>query len=345
MPQRLAALEAWLRDSLGLSAFTLSPASADASFRRYFRVHLPDGPSRIAMDAPPEQESCGPFVDVARRLGAAGVHVPQVLAEDHHQGFLLLSDLGQSTYLQQLEEAHVDRLYGDALGALASMQACATTEGLPHYDAALLRREMDLFRDWLLGQKLGIVLRDADQDELQRSWQVLIDNALAQPQVFVHRDYHSRNLMRLPSANPGVLDFQDAVLGPITYDLVSLLRDCYIRWPRSRVEEWAQGYRDLALHSGILREQQADDFMRWFDLMGVQRHLKAAGIFARLDLRDGKPGYLPDIPRTLGYITEVAAGYPELGWLGELVEQRVLPASRQWLAETERGPGGNHACG
>jgi aminoglycoside/choline kinase family phosphotransferase len=226
---------------------------------------------------------------------------------------LLLSDLGQQQYLQVLDEGNVDRLYGDALAALATLQACAVTHyDFPPYDDALLMAEMHLFRDWLLDKHLGIELQQQDRDMLEQTFRFLSATAREQPQVPVHRDYHSRNLMVNKEHNPGILDFQDAVLGPVTYDLVSLLRDCYIAWPRQQVEQWVRGYHELALQSGILCEENEAVFLRWFDLMGVQRHLKAAGIFARLHHRDQKPAYLQDIPRTVGYIIEVSSRYPEL---------------------------------
>ncbi len=326
MPQRLQELERWLREGCGLDGFELAPASEDASFRRYFRVRLPDGTTRIAMDAPPEREDCRPFLEVAARLEAVGVHAPAIHAHDLEQGFLLLEDLGDRSYLDELDERRVEGLYGNAIGALMSMQACIDPAGLPEYDRALLLEEMELFREWLLETHLSMALTGTEEKMLDESFALLAENALEQPRVFVHRDYHSRNLMAGVSPEPGVLDFQDAVAGPVTYDLVSLLRDCYIRWPRERVLEWAWGYFRLAVQSGVMREEQEDRFLRWFDLMGVQRHLKAAGIFARLYHRDNKPGYLPDVPRTLGYVVEVGADYPELRPLAEFVEEKVLPA-------------------
>ena len=325
MPERLEQLKHWLDRELALRDYTIAPASADASFRRYFRVRH-DGESLIVMDAPPDREDSRPFIDVSRRLFDAGLNVPEVLDQDLAQGFLLLSDLGSTPYLGALNETSVERLYGDALGALVSIQTCAC-DGLPPYDRALLLREMALFRDWLVGQHLGIVLDAGRQALLAAVFDRLADNALSQPQVFVHRDYHSRNLMVSGRNNPGILDFQDAVCGALTYDLVSLLKDCYIAWPRARVEDWALGYQELALQSGVLREEHEDPqlFLRWFDLMGVQRHLKAAGIFARLKHRDGKPGYLADIPRTLGYITELGDRYPEIAPLAGFIETEVFP--------------------
>jgi hypothetical protein len=303
----------------------MEPASADASFRRYFRIQ-DNGASYILMDAPPEQEDCAPFVHVTRLLLDLGLHVPEILARDAGRGFLLLSDLGSRLYLDELDDSNVERLYGDALGALATLQSCVPADsGLPPYDHHRLMTEMSLFPDWLLGTHLSMPPDEAGRGGLQRSFELLAENALQQPAVCVHRDFHSRNLMISDNHNPGILDYQDAVIGPLTYDLVSLLRDCYISWPRQRVERWALGYYELAQQTGILRPGQADErrFLRWFDLMGVQRHLKAAGIFARLNHRDGKPGYLDDIPRTLGYVREVCSRYPELEDLGSLTE-RVL---------------------
>ncbi|MGD8842419.1 MAG: phosphotransferase, partial [Gammaproteobacteria bacterium] len=285
-----------------------------------------NGESYILMDAPPEKEDCTPFVRISRLLLQLGLHVPEILAEDHQRGFLLLSDLGSRLYLNELNESNVGRLYGDALGALAALQSCGPVDSaLPPYDRRLLLFEMSLFTDWLLGTHLGMQPDEAEERELGAVFELLVENALEQPSVCVHRDYHSRNLMVCESHNPGILDYQDAVIGPMTYDLVSLLRDCYLSWPRARVEDWALGYYELAQQTGVLRQGAVDEnrFLRWFDLMGVQRHLKAAGIFARLNHRDGKPGYLADIPRTLGYVQQVCAGYPELAVLGRITE-RVL---------------------
>jgi aminoglycoside/choline kinase family phosphotransferase len=327
MPQRRAALQQWLADSCGLVDCRIEAASGDASFRRYFRITLADGSTLIAMDAPPDKEDCAPFIAVAEALAAAGLHVPAILAQDLAQGFLLLEDLGSTLYLDALNEDSVERLYGDALGALLSLQACGPQGDLPHYDAPMLQREMALFTDWLLGRHLTLTLDDGEQAMLADTFALLTDNALAQPQVCVHRDYHSRNLLVPASGQvPGVIDFQDAVLGPVTYDLVSLLKDCYIAWPQQQVDEWAMGYFELAVQSGVLRESHERDFLRWFDLMGAQRHLKAAGIFARLKHRDDKSDYLKDIPRTLGYIVATAQRHPELTGLAELIDRRVLPA-------------------
>ncbi len=324
MIQRSNELNAWLDERF--NQYDITPVSDDASFRRYFRVTpVGNGQRFIVMDAPPDKEDVTPFIDIAERLRSVGLNAPRVHARDEARGFLLLDDFADRQYLGELNDESVERLYGDALGALAVMQACVSSDGLPAYDATRLRAEMQLFPDWLLDRQLGLKLDDEDQKRLDAVFDLLVENALAQPRVFVHRDYHSRNLMRLEKANPGILDFQDAVNGPLTYDLVSLLRDCYVRWPRERVVDWAWGYFDLAVQSGILREENEQYFLRWFDLMGMQRQLKAAGIFARLNLRDGKPGYLGDIPRTLGYIVEVAPDYPELAAFGAWLEGSVLP--------------------
>lgn len=325
MPHRLEQLNHWLTKTVGVPAYEIAPASSDASFRRYFRIVF-NGESRIVMDAPPDKEDSRPFVILGRQLHAAGLNVPEILAEDLEQGFLLLSDLGAQQYLSALNENTVDLLYGDALGALVVLQTCGPgSDALPPYDESLLRREMELFRDWYLGRHLGLSPGDSEQAVLDETFSLLVDNALAQPQVSVHRDYHSRNLM-VSARNPGILDFQDAVYGPVTYDLVSLLRDCYIAWPREQVEQWVLGYHDIAIDHGILRGPQEERFLRWFDLMGVQRHLKASGIFARLNHRDGKPGYLGDIPRTLAYVTEVSGRYPELRPFLHLLEEHVMPS-------------------
>ena len=309
---RLIRLRRWLIQELDLPPCRIVPASSDASFRRYFRVTW-EGHSRIVMDAPPDKEDVRPFLEISRLLESLGVHVPEVLAQDIGNGFLLLSDFGSQRYLDRLNEGTAGRLYGDALQSLIRLQLCPEERlrRLPSYDALLLQTEMELFRDWYLLRLQGVTLEGARLEQLERAFRFLIRNALEQPVVLVHRDYHSRNLM-VTDPNPGVLDFQDAVAGPVTYDLVSLLRDCYLRWPERRVLEWVECYRSSATEAGILRGVGREQLLRWFDLMGVQRHLKAVGIFARLHLRDGKSGYLGDIPRTLGYLRAVCSRYPEL---------------------------------
>jgi aminoglycoside/choline kinase family phosphotransferase len=324
LPERLDALKRWLESELEFRDYTINPASSDASFRRYFRV-VHNGENFIVMDAPPAQEDSRPFITVSTLFFDAGLNVPEVIDADIEQGYLLLSDLGSELYLDALNEDTCGRLYGDALAALAVIQTCPTGD-LPLYDRALLTSEMELFREWLVGRHLGITLTLSQHEMLDDTFALLAENALAQPRVCVHRDYHARNLMVTQKNNPGILDFQDAVLGPVTYDLVSLLRDCYISWTPSQVEEWALGYQQLALQTGILRDEHNDPslFLRWFDLMGVQRHLKAAGIFARLMHRDGKSGYLDDIPRTLGYVVDTCERHSELHGLGKLVSVDVL---------------------
>ena len=287
-----------------------------------------DGRSFIVMDAPPENEDCLPFLRVAGYLESMRLNAPRVLEVNLDDGFLLLSDLGSRPYLAELQQApdSAPALYDDAIRALLRMQrrGAAFQNHLPPYDEKLLRFELSLFHDWLCGTHLGIEFTESEE----AWWQVLCDqlvaNAQDQPQVFVHRDYHSRNLMVADDNSPGILDFQDAVEGPLTYDLVSLLKDCYVKWPAAQIWEWALDFYkglDAALRESIDEAQ----FRRYFELMGVQRHLKAAGIFARLNHRDGKPVYLGDVPRTLSYIVDVAPRYPELAQLVSLIEERVLP--------------------
>jgi len=323
MSARSTLLKQWL-DRLGYREYHLSPASADASFRSYLRLTSADE-SRIVMDAPPDKEPCDPFILVADKLRAAGLSAPEIIERNLEHGFLVLTDFGSSDYLSQLGPATEAALYGDALAALQLMQTRIDADDLPAYDSALLQREMDLFHDWFLGKLMGVSLDPEQQASWQSIKQRLVDNALAQPQVFVHRDYHSRNLMKLERMNPGILDFQDAVKGPITYDLVSLLRDCYIAWPASRVDQLALDYHEFARASNLV-EVEAAQFLQWFNLMGIQRHLKAVGIFSRLNIRDGKAGYLADIPRTLEYLRQVSAGESAMAGLFALIEQLDLGA-------------------
>jgi aminoglycoside/choline kinase family phosphotransferase len=322
MTDRVATMERWLTGLLAGEAHSVAPASSDASFRRYWRVTRPGG-SFVVMDAPPEYEDCGRFADLARRFRAVGLNTPEILAEDLENGFLALGDLGTRLYLDALSPATAEALYGEALAALATLQSRGPTHGLPAYDGPFLRREIELFREWLLGRHLGITLDDRASEIWGQACETLIANALEQPRVCVHRDFHSRNLMVTDPPSPGILDFQDAVVGPVTYDLVSLLKDCYIAWDPGQVTAWALGYRDLAVESSVMPEVDRERFLRWFDLMGAQRHLKACGIFARLHHRDGKPQYLADIPRTLAYVLDVAERYPELEALGALIRERV----------------------
>ncbi len=319
MPERIKKLTNWLNTQLN-SVFELTPITNDASFRRYFRVDT-NGEHYIAMDAPPDKENCHPYVNVANQFVTAGLNAPKVIASDFSQGFLLITDLGSQLYLPALNSSTVEKLYKDAFDALLIMQTLSAGH-LPAYDEALLQREMNLFIDWLLEKYLNYPLSTDLRNQLQICFNILIDNALSQPQIFVHRDYHSRNLIVTTENNPGILDFQDAVKGPITYDLVSLLRDCYIAWPQSQIETWVKHYYQRTLNVENMTEET---FLRWFNLMGIQRHLKASGIFARLYCRDQKNGYLKDVPRTLNYIVTVSEHYPELKLLHDLIAQEILP--------------------
>ncbi|APZ41877.1 aminoglycoside phosphotransferase family protein [Acidihalobacter ferrooxydans] len=317
-------LDAWLTHHLPDTA-PLEPASGDASFRRYFRALTRSGASYIVMDAPPAQEPLAPFLDITQRLAQADVHVPNVHAHDTHAGFALLDDLGTTPYLAALSPTTADALYADAFATLLRIQRADCT-GLPDYDAAMLGREMALFPDWFLGRHLGLTPDTAQRALLDTVNAALIASALAQPQVFVHRDYHSRNLMRTATDNPGVLDYQDAVRGPLTYDLVSLLRDAYVAWPEERIRAWALSYRDQAARAGICLAVDDATFLRWFDLMGLQRQLKVLGIFARLYHRDGKAGYLADLPRVLDALLRIAPRYPDTAPLAELLHTLDIPA-------------------
>jgi N-acetylmuramate 1-kinase len=332
---RLGLLCHWLESDLGFAQYGIAPASADASFRRYFRVTRVGQPPLIVMDAPPGKEDVGPYLKVCAMLQEFGVNAPRVLAHAADHGFLLLSDLGTVMYLTELVKAgQADALYTDALTALVQIQVrgVAAARQLPPYDEKLLRLEMSLFPDWLLQRHLGLELSAQEAKVLATAMDALVANAFEQPQVFVHRDYHSRNLMVCPAANPGILDFQDAVHGGSTYDLVSLLRDSYVAWPQERVVGWALQFRRMSLAAGLPAGRDDAEFLRWFDLMGVQRHLKVGGIFARLFHRDGKAGYLADIPRTLQYAANSCARHADFVALGELIAQRVLPAVTARLA-------------
>jgi aminoglycoside/choline kinase family phosphotransferase len=324
---RLAELRAWADGIEAVAGSEPTPASADASFRRYFRLQS-GTKSFIAMDAPPDREDSLPFVRIAGYLEVMQLNAPRIIEANLDDGFLLLSDLGTRQYLDVLkaDPSLASGLYSDALTALVKMQrrGAAYQSLLPPYDEVLLRFELSLFHDWLCGTHLGMTFSDLEERAWQRCCDLLVMNALDQPQVFVHRDYHSRNLMLTDEQNPGILDFQDAVEGPLTYDLVSLLKDAYLRWPAEQVWQWALDFYN-GIEAGVRERVDEDQFRRYFELMGVQRHVKVAGIFARLNHRDGKPGYLADIPRTLSYIVDVAPRYAELGFLVNLIEERVLP--------------------
>lgn len=316
---RLEALHAWLAAQIPGAESALAPASADASFRRYFRVTT-GGETRIVMDAPPDREDCRPFIQVAQLMREAGLHVPEVLAADLQQGFLLLSDLGTTTYLQALTEANADALFGNAIDALVTWQRATRSGVLPPYDRMLLQREMDLFRDWYVGRHLGITLSENQAAALAGITALLADSALSQPAVYVHRDFMPRNLM-LCEPNPGVLDFQDAVCGPIAYDVVSLFRDAFISWEEQRVLDWTVRYWERAKRAHLPVDADFGDFYRAFEWMGLQRHLKVLGIFARIRHRDGKPAYLEDAPRFLAYARAVCARYAPLAPLARLLDE------------------------
>jgi N-acetylmuramate 1-kinase len=320
---RLTQLQSWLDTltNLSMKPDSIRPASSDASFRRYFRIEDTSGKSYIAMDAPPPQEDVRPFIQVADLFGRTGVSVPQVLAQDTERGFLLLSDLGSTTYLHQLNGDTAHKLYLDAIDALVMLQAQSRPDVLPEYDRALLLRELMLFPDWYIGKHLGATLTDAQKNSLDKVFETLLANNLAQAQVYVHRDYHSRNLMVLPQGNPGILDFQDAVYGPITYDLVSLLRDAYIQWDEEQVLDWAIRYWERARRAGLPVNPDIDAFYRDFEFMGLQRHLKVLGIFARLYHRDGKSAYLNDIPLVLDYTRKAAHRYKATAPLVKLLDE------------------------
>jgi aminoglycoside/choline kinase family phosphotransferase len=319
---RAEQLREWLEARLEGAAFTLKPASADASFRRYFRV-TSSGRSWIVMDAPPEREDCRPFVRVAGLLRAAGVNAPQIEVQDLDRGFLLLTDFGDTTYLSALNAGTADRLIGDAVAALLRWQLASREGVLPAYDEARLRQESDLFAEWYVARHLGVVLSSAQRDALSGVLATLIAGSLAQPSVYVHRDYMPRNLM-VTEPNPGVLDFQDAVYGPISYDMVSLTRDAFVSWDEERVIDWLARYWEQAKHAGLPVNPDFGAFYRDFEWMGLQRHLKVLGIFARIHYRDGKSGYLEDTPRFVAYARAVAGRYRELAPLARLLDQLEL---------------------
>jgi aminoglycoside/choline kinase family phosphotransferase len=318
--KRRSDVERWIAEQFRGARFSLAPASEDASFRRYFRATFEDGRTLIAMDAPPDKEDCRPFIHVARLLKEAGVHAPQVHAQDLDAGFLLLSDLGTRTYLAELNDASADRLFVDATEALISWQLATRAGELPPYDEALLRRELNLFPEWYVKRHRSIELSPAQAQVLESVFAHLVKSALAQPKVYVHRDYMPRNLM-VSEPNPGVLDFQDAVIGPITYDAVSLLRDAFLSWDEERVLDWTVRYWQKAKSAGLPVDADFGEFWRAFEWMGLQRHLKVLGIFARINYRDGKPKYLGDTPRFIAYARPVAKRYRELAPLLKLLDE------------------------
>jgi aminoglycoside/choline kinase family phosphotransferase len=321
----------WLKNDLDLEITQFEPASSDASFRRYFRISH-NNRCFIVMDAPPEKEDTQPFINVAALFSHAEANVPDIIAKNKQQGFLLLEDFGAINLLDRLNESSVDTLYRTALTALVDLQQNIDAENcfLPHYTPELLKTELNLFSDWFLQQQCHLQLTNNQLELLNNTEQFLIGSACQQKQVCVHRDFHSRNLMHIDDNNLGIIDFQDAVIGPITYDAVSLLRDCYIAWPEAKIDQLLNEYF-LQLQTVNLVDGSYPDFKRDFDLMGIQRHLKAIGIFSRLNIRDGKSGYLADIPRTLAYVINVSKNYPELAGFHQFLQNTVLIASQSNL--------------
>ena len=312
----------WAAKQLNASDLSMEPASADASFRRYFRVADPSRPQHtlILMDSPPEQEPLNAFINAAQRLADAGIHVPEMIAVNQEQGFTLLSDMGTEPYHHILNNQNADSLFGDAIAALIQMQTHADSSGLPEYDAALLLSELQLFPDWFLSEHWNVEPTEAELDDWEMICMTLIRWALDQPQVFCHRDFMPRNLMRT-EPNPGVLDFQDAVTGPISYDPVCLFRDAFLSWPSARVDQWLEDYRQQARSAGLPVPESADVWRRSCDMIGIQRHLKVLGIFARIRYRDGKPQYLEDAPRFFDYLRTAIARNPEMHLLDRLIQQ------------------------
>lgn len=331
MDARLESARQWLNSLFDCMDYQFDNIAGDASFRRYFRVSVKQK-SYVLMDAPPTHENCTPFVNVDNALADAGVNVPKIVHQDLEQGFLLLSDFGDDQYFRVLSSANVDALYTQAFNELIKIQQCCTLQdNLPKFDQTLYHDEWLLFYDWMLQRYLKLTLSADEQTMLNAVFQRLVTVAMEQPQVFVHRDYHSRNLMLLPDHQVGVLDFQDAVLGPITYDLVSLLRDCYVAWPLAQVEAWVEQFYQQSVGAGLLDGDQvsATQYLTWFDWMGMQRNLKAIGIFTRLCLRDGKSLYLDAIPVGLQYIVDVSANHSDLAEFNQFLRDRVTPAIEQ----------------
>lgn len=327
---RLAAIQHWITQLGFYAKFKLTPASSDASFRRYLRVQYDQADNKrsaIVMDAPPERENCRPFLHVAQLMHEAGLHVPEVLAQDLEQGFLLLSDLGTQTYLQLINDDNADALFSDAIATLLRWQLASRPDVLPAYNDALLRQELALFPDWYMDKHLRLDQTAAQQAVLGEINQLLVRRALAQPAVYVHRDYMPRNLM-ISTPNPGVLDFQDAVYGPISYDVVSLFKDAFLSWPEERVRDWSKQYWHAARAAGLPVAGDFKEFHTDFVWMGIQRHLKVLGIFARINYRDGKPVYLADTPRFFRYVREAAAQQTALAPLARLFDALETHAAR-----------------
>ena len=323
---RIQQLNDWLKSLYPDQTYTLAPASADASFRQYFRATYTDR-TLIVMDAPPEHENCKPFIQIDELFGKTGVHVPQILAQNLELGFLLLSDLGNTTYLQALNKDNARQLYGEACNSLIKIQQASRENILPVYDEAMLLREMRLFPEWYIGKHLNITLTDKQKATLEATFQCIVQNNLAQPRVYVHRDFHSRNLM-VTTPNPGILDFQDAVYGPITYDLASLFKDAYISWEEADILDWLVRHWENARKAGLPVHEDFGEFYRDYEWMGVQRHLKVLGIFARLYHRDGKDGYLKDLPLVMNYLRKACERYIDLKPLLRLLDE-LEPQTQQ----------------
>jgi aminoglycoside/choline kinase family phosphotransferase len=323
---RLEHLKEWLTSLGTVDVSTIHPASSDASFRRYFRLSVTPsrqyelGKTVVAMDAPPERENVPAFVHVAELLRDAGVTVPTIIAQKVDEGFLLLSDLGNTTYLQRLHPNTASHMYSDAIDALIKIQLSSKPHVLPEFDRAFVMREMGLFPEWFVARHMGVQIDDVQRGQLDTVFEEICANVAAQDKVFMHRDFHSRNLMFLGQDNPGILDFQDAVFGPITYDLGSLLRDAYVQWDEEFVHGCVLAYWEKAKASGLAVNQDADAFYRDFEYMALQRHIKILGIFCRLNYRDGKPNYMSDLPTVMSYVRRTASRYPDLTPLLELLD-------------------------
>lgn len=343
MEKILRELQQWCVQRLDLPptavANDLEMVSGDASFRQYYRLHLLGGGSYIAVHAPPDKEDNQAFSRVQEIMHAGGVKVPALLAWDEPRGFLLQEDFGNQTLLPLLTNAEVaDRYYRKAMTMLVTMQSIPVADGLlPHYDATRLQTEMALFPNWFVTELLGYTLESEDEAMLSATFDALCQRSLAQEQLLVHRDFHSRNLMCLADDSLGAIDFQDAVVGAPTYDLVSLLRDCYVAWPQEQIRSWALAYRDQAVAAGVIARRADDEFLRDFDLMGLQRHIKVLGIFARLWLRDGKQSYLADLPLVIAYTLSMARQYPEFSAFVLWFEEKLLPLAEQqnWYREVQ----------
>lgn len=331
MDKRADDLLSWLKNKLQYDVSNMHPLAGDASFRRYFRVTLNGQRQAVVMDAPPEVEQIGPFVKIAQTFARLGVRAPEILASDSAQGFLLLTDFGDRLYLSQLSEKSADSLYQEAISALLQLQRCDGIDDytMPSFDHDFILMELARLPEWFLGRQLKMSLSSAEDRLLNDTFGILAENILQQPTVCVHRDYHSRNLLVLDNGEVGVLDFQDAVWGPVSYDLVSLLKDCYIVWPAHRVERWVAFYYDMAVTQGVLPAVGLSQFVQWFHWTGIQRHLKVLGIFSRLNQRDGKPGYLKDMPRVFDYVMEALPHYPQLTEFHSFLQRRVQPVFRE----------------